>query len=254
MSLFEWNQRQFTAGWERRQLFGHKGKYNNIHPIRNPSDKGHYGNKYKNAIQSWHDRWHGNDAYQYQSYRTAKRVFDYASNKAVKALKANFRRRKSNISNKHYNSKYWRRVALYGRAARLGKIPVNQANRAVNRMKQHHIKNGLVKAQAAWRAFSARDKFLDRKNALSSAALLSPGFNKLGAIWRRKLSNKKFARRVRLNDTNPYYKGKINTRGINYNTIVTHSGFTNYKEGLRDELIRRGLVHRRFRKPTLRKV
>lgn len=246
MSLFEYTQDGFTYGWERRQLFGHKRKYNNIHIIRNPGDKGHYGNKYKNAIQSWHDRWHGNDAGHYQSYATAKRVFDYASNKAVKAIKANFLRRRSNRSNKHYNSKYWRRVALYGRAARLGKIPVNQANRAVKRMKQHYIKNGLVKFQSAWRSFAARDKFLDKKNTLSSAALLSPGFAKLGAVWRGKLARKRLARRIKLNSINPYYKGTLNNKGVALNKYITRHGRTRYKDGLKQTLLRKGLI---FRKP-----
>jgi hypothetical protein len=242
MTWFNYDTGTFTSGYNRQQIFGHKGKYNNIHFIRNPGDKGHYGNKYKNAIQSWHDRWHGNASSQYHSFRTAKQVWNYATNKSVKALQANWRRRKSNRSNKHYNSKYWRRVALYGRAARLGKIPVNQANRAVNRMRNHQV----VKVQAAWRSFAARDKFLDKKNTLSSAALLSPGFAKLGAVWRGKLARRRLAKRIKINSINPYYKGTLNDKGVARNKYITRHGRTRYKDGLKETLLRKGLI---FRKP-----
>lgn len=248
---FGYNVDNFT-GKNRTQVYGYRRKYNNIGIIRDPREKGHYRNKYLNSIQSWHDRYHGNVETDAHAFRMAKQVYDYAANKSVRVLKANFRRRRSNLRKKEYRSKFWRRTEIYENAVRQGRIPLNQAVKAVNRMKQHHINNGLTKAQAAWRSFAARDKFLDRKNKLSSAAQLSPGFQKLGAVWRSKLARVRLAKRIKYNSINPYYKGTLNNKGVALNKYITRYGRTRYKDGLNAILYKRGLAFRRYRRPTLK--
>lgn len=238
---------QFTRG-PRRQVYSVPGSI--VHPITS-FNRDPYGNRYKKAIQYYHDSYYTGRHNPNFAYTMAKQVHDYASRKAVVALQSNWRRRKSNKVNR-LDSKYLRRLKWYENQYNLGKISHDVAFRAGSKMRDN-VMSKMGKFAAIWRGYKARKNYKSMLSNLKNSSK-HPGFTRLAAELRRKKTNRLLRKKFRMNSKNPYYKGKFNKKSYVYNYWKAHThGPAYYRTKYIPILRSRGLVPRRLRRPVLRR-